>query len=116
MVAQLSGLEVDPDNVAAAEPLADERLDLDSLDRVELMICIEEAFGVALGRGQGTARVFTSIASLADFIQLRSGAAGHQAVIPSHADAGLAAPRRATFSFAQIFSDTTSPPPDAIQG
>jgi acyl carrier protein len=115
IIAQLISLDIDPHN-AAAELLVDGRLELDSLDRVELAICIEESFGVAMGRGEETRQAFSSVARLAEFIHMRSTAADSKAAIPSGLGAGLAPSRSPAFSFAQIFSGPPGPPPDAIQG
>jgi acyl carrier protein len=46
---------------------------LDSLDLLELAICIEEEFGVAILCAEESQSAFTSIASLADFVHARAG-------------------------------------------
>jgi len=46
---------------------------LDSLDRLELAIGIEEEFGVAILCAEESQSAFTSIASLADFVHARAG-------------------------------------------
>jgi acyl carrier protein len=57
-----------PDRIGNDEVLMGGRLGLDSLDALELAICIEEEFGLALCGGEEWHRAFASIASLADFI------------------------------------------------
>ena len=69
LVARILRLDVlDPDSIAADEPLMGSSLCLDSLDELELAICVEEEFGVAICGEKESHRVFTSIANLADFI------------------------------------------------
>jgi acyl carrier protein len=59
---------LDPAKISDHERLFGGDLGLDSLDLVELSICIEESFGITLHDGAEWSRVFSSIASLADFI------------------------------------------------
>jgi acyl carrier protein len=59
---------LEPDKIVAAQPLIGDSLCLDSLDVLELAICIEEEFGVAIPSGEESHSAFTSIDSLADFI------------------------------------------------
>jgi acyl carrier protein len=58
---------LDPDTIADSEPLRGGRLGFDDLDRLELAIGIEEAFGVAV-RGRLDSSVCASIAGLAELI------------------------------------------------
>jgi acyl carrier protein len=59
---------LEPNKITNDESLMDGNLCLDSLDALELAICVEEEFGVAICGGREPPRFFTSIASLADFI------------------------------------------------
>jgi acyl carrier protein len=69
LVAGISGIAMrNPDEIADGEPLMGGGLGLDSLDTLELAICIEEEFGVAICGETTLHRAFTSIAHLADFI------------------------------------------------
>ena len=69
LVADLFRLDIlEPDKISDDEPLFGNRLCLDSLDLLELALCVEEEFGVAICGGKESPRVFTNIASLADFI------------------------------------------------
>jgi len=62
------------DSIADDEPLTGCTFDLDSLDMLELALCVEEEFGIAI-RGEEESRIILgSIASLADFISGRTGA------------------------------------------
>jgi acyl carrier protein len=60
---------VEPDRIADSQPLLGDSLCLDSMDVLELGLCIEEEFGVAVPSGEGSHSAFTSIATLADFIR-----------------------------------------------
>jgi len=59
---------LEPDRIADDEPLLGGSLGLDSFDALELAICIEEEFGVAICGGETSHRAFNSVASLASFI------------------------------------------------
>jgi acyl carrier protein len=50
------------------EPLIGGALGLDSLDALELGICVEEKFGITIGSAAESRTAFASLASLADFI------------------------------------------------
>jgi acyl carrier protein len=61
-----------PESIEDDAPLTGGAFDLDSFDLLELSICIEEGFGIAI-RGEGASRdAFCSIASLADFIRAQT--------------------------------------------
>ena len=51
------------------EPLIGGRLGLDSLDALELGICVEEEFGISINSAAESQLAFASIASLAGFIR-----------------------------------------------
>lgn len=69
LVAELFRLDImDPDQMADDEPLQGGSLDLDSVDTLELSLCIEELFGLTILRWDSSPRLFSSIASLARFI------------------------------------------------
>ncbi len=73
---QLKNLAVDmfrpdilePDKIADDEPLAGCRFCLDSLDTLELSLCIEEVFGIAMWDSEALQRPFTTLADLASLI------------------------------------------------
>lgn len=76
LVADMFRLDIlEPDKIADNEPLIGGSLCLDSLDALELAICVEEEFGIAIRSGEESHSVFTSIASLANFIHARAQAA-----------------------------------------
>ena len=65
---------VDPENIDNAAPLFGEGLGLDSLDAVELVVLLQKRFGVAINNMDEARGAFTSIDSLAGFIEERKNA------------------------------------------
>jgi acyl carrier protein len=77
LVADMFRLDLlDPDKIDANEPLMGGNLGLDSLESLELAICVEEKFGISLCSAGEPHGAFASIASLASFIHAR-GLANH---------------------------------------
>jgi acyl carrier protein len=117
IIAQLFRLDIDPDNIAKGELLIGGNLELDSLDQVELAICIEEEFGIALPKGEHGRRAFRSIASLEEFIRERTSAIEWAEAIPA---GRKRRPARATRVKAHAstnhFFVHPAPSPNAIQG
>ena len=69
LVAEMFRLDIlQPDKINDNEPLIGGRLGLDSLDTLELAICIEEEFGISVCSGIASRGAFHNIASLANFI------------------------------------------------
>ena len=62
----------DPDRISENEPLIGGKLGLDSLDALELAMCLEEEFGVALAGREEMHAAYSSIASLAECISARA--------------------------------------------
>ncbi len=60
-----------PDDIADDEPLAGTIFDIDSLDMLELAICVEEEFGIEIWRREEASIIRGSIAGLADIIHCR---------------------------------------------
>lgn len=58
----------DPETISDHAPLIGGDLGQDSLDAVDLALCIEEEFGLALYSPEDSQRAFSSISSLAVFI------------------------------------------------
>jgi acyl carrier protein len=76
MVSEVSRLDIlAPDDIADDAPLSGGSLDLDSFDRLELALCIEETFGIAAGRDEASRIDGGSIAGLADVLLARLQAA-----------------------------------------
>jgi len=60
---------LDPDKIVDYQPLNGASTELDSLDALELAICVEEEFGIAIRNENESRSAFISIASLAGFIR-----------------------------------------------
>jgi acyl carrier protein len=70
LIAELFRLDIlEPDKIDNRERLIGGRLGLDSLDVLELALCVEEVFGVTIYNPDGALRTFASVGSLADFIR-----------------------------------------------
>ena len=62
--------EISPEDIADDEALfGDEGLGLDSVDALELVVHIEEKYGIQIEDEEVGRKVFASINALADFIQ-----------------------------------------------
>jgi acyl carrier protein len=73
LVASLNLEDIAADTIDNDEPLLGGRIGLDSLDLVELTMCLEEDFGVTIhGRGDAGA-VLANIGSLAAFVRAHAG-------------------------------------------
>jgi acyl carrier protein len=73
--------DIKADKITDDEPLIGGRIGLDSLDALELFICLEEEFGLMIRSGEESRAALVSIASLADFI--RTHVPGDPAVRPT---------------------------------
>ena len=62
---------LDPDKIADDKPLCGSGPELESLDALELAICVEEEFGIAIRNENDSRSAFINIASLAGFIRAR---------------------------------------------
>ncbi len=60
--------DVAPTGIADDQPIFVEGLGLDSIDALELVVLIEEHFGIAIPDEEVGKKAFASIAALADFI------------------------------------------------
>jgi|CZKI01.1.fsa_nt_gi acyl carrier protein len=61
-----------PDSITDDERLTGGNLDLDSFDILELSLCVEESFGIAIRSEEESRLVFSSIGSLAEFIRVQT--------------------------------------------
>jgi acyl carrier protein len=67
-------LEVAPDAIEDSQPLFGEGLGLDSIDALELVLGIEQAFGVKIEDEEMGAQALSSVNALADFVAAKKGA------------------------------------------
>ncbi len=75
----VSGLrlqDTDPASIADDQPIFVEGLGLDSIDALELVVLIEENFGIAIPDEDVGKSAFASIAALADYISAERARAG----------------------------------------
>jgi acyl carrier protein len=69
--------DVRPEDILDDEPLfGDSRLDLDSIDALELVLRLEKEFGIKIGTSEESRRALTSVVTLANFIRSWQSAAG----------------------------------------
>jgi len=72
----VEGLKLDtvrPEDIQDAEPIFVEGLGLDSIDALELVVLVEEQFGVSIPDEEIGKQAFASINALADFILQNQG-------------------------------------------
>lgn len=67
-------LEVDPGSIEDAQPLFGDGLGLDSIDALELVLGIEQAFGVKIEDEEMGAQALSSVNALADFVAAKKSA------------------------------------------
>jgi len=66
--------DIRPEDIADDAPLFGEGLGLDSIDALELVLGIEQEFGVKVADEEVGVKAFSSVDSLADFIKEKSAA------------------------------------------
>ena len=67
-------LEIDPATIEDAAPLFGEGLGLDSIDALELVLGLEQEFGIKVADEEVGVKAFSSVDSLTDFIKEKSAA------------------------------------------
>ena len=75
----ISGLrlqDTEPASIADDQPIFVEGLGLDSIDALELVVLIEEHFGIAIPDEEVGKSAFASIAALAEYINAEQARAG----------------------------------------
>lgn len=65
-------LEIDPASIDAAAPLFGDGLGLDSIDALELVLGIEQEFGVKIEDQEVGSRALSSVDSLAEFLAVKT--------------------------------------------
>jgi acyl carrier protein len=61
--------DIDPDEIEADEQLVGGRLGIDSIDVLEMVMMIEEDYGIVIDNKELGAQVFVSLNTLAAYIQ-----------------------------------------------
>lgn len=69
-------LEIEPSEISDTEPLFGEGLGLDSIDALELVLGLEQQFGVKIEDEEVGAEALSSVDTLARFIREKSAPAG----------------------------------------
>ena len=67
-------LEVDPASIQDDQPLFGDGLGLDSIDALELVLGVEQTFGVKIEDEEMGAQALSSVSSLAEFVIKKRGA------------------------------------------
>ena len=67
-------LPIDPNDIDSAAPLFGAGLGLDSIDALELVLGVEQAFGVKIEDEEMGAQALSSVTSLAEFVIKKRGA------------------------------------------
>ena len=79
MIKELNLAGKKPEDIQDAAPLFGEGLGLDSLDALQLAMCVEEHFGVRVPEGPEARTIFASVNALADHILAHTNAPGASA-------------------------------------
>lgn len=67
-------LEMEPEEIGDADPLFGEGLGLDSIDALELVLGLEQEFGVKIEDEEVGGEALASVDSLADFVRDKAAA------------------------------------------
>lgn len=76
MISELNLAGKQPSDIDDAAPLFGTGLGLDSLDALQLAMCVEEKFGVKVPEGKEARSIFASVNSLAAHVLRNSSASG----------------------------------------
>ncbi len=72
LVKTLDLQDVNPDEIADDEPLFGDGLGLDSIDVLEIVVMIEQDFGIKIDNKELGQEVLRSVSTLADYIEKHS--------------------------------------------
>ncbi len=67
-----------PDNIADDAPLFGQGLGLDSVDALELVVALEQEYGITIESHELDRTVFTSVASLGEFVSRTLAGPNHR--------------------------------------
>ncbi len=68
IVEQLNLKEVKPENIGNDDPLFIEGLGLDSIDALELIVLLQQNYGIKLTKAEDGPKIFKSVRTMAEFI------------------------------------------------
>ena len=68
IVAQLNLKDIRPEDIGDDQPLFVEGLGLDSIDALELIVLLQQHYGIKLARAEEGPVVFRSVNSMAEYI------------------------------------------------
>lgn len=69
VIEQLNLEDINPEDIDAKEPLFGDGLGLDSIDALELIVLLEREYGIKIEDPSEGKKIFTSIETMANFIQ-----------------------------------------------
>ena len=69
IVEELNLKHLKPEDIGDDQPLFVEGLGLDSIDALELIVLLQQQYGIKLANPQDGPKIFKSIKSIADFIR-----------------------------------------------
>jgi len=69
IVDQLNLKDIRPEDIGDDQPLFVEGLGLDSIDALELIVLLQQHYGIKLAKAEDGPMVFRSVNTIADFIQ-----------------------------------------------
>ena len=68
VIEQLNLKDIKPEDIISSEPLFNEGLGLDSIDALELIVLLQQNYGLKLKTPEEGPKVFFSIDTMADYI------------------------------------------------
>lgn len=68
IVEQLNLNDVNPEDIGTDEPLFGKGLGLDSIDALELIVLLEEKYGLKISQSEDGPKIFYSVATIAKYI------------------------------------------------
>jgi len=68
IVEQLNLKDINPENIGNDESLFGDGIGLDSIDALELIVLLQQEYGLKLSKAEDDPKVFKSVQTMADFI------------------------------------------------
>ncbi|MFT3826150.1 MAG: phosphopantetheine-binding protein [Chitinophagaceae bacterium] len=73
IIAQLNLKDLKPEDIGDDQPLFVEGLGLDSIDALELIVLLQQEYGIKLSNAEEGPKVFRSVRTMADYIIAHQG-------------------------------------------